>query len=129
VLLSASDILSKLRGVPGPAPILTGDIPVSSVNEPLPPQHDAASANKKNTGRQTVPISTLIMQQSMKEEEKCERNGPTEKRPAMRGTNGEVEVANSKSKEKMISNMSKTTIMQAHHGTKNKSGNKEAILA
>ena len=47
----------------------------------------------------------------------------------MRGPNDKIEDANTKSKEKMVSNMSKTTIMQAHHGTKNESGNKEAILA
>ena len=47
----------------------------------------------------------------------------------MRGTNNKIEDANTKSKEKMISTMSKSTIMQTHHGTKNGSGNKEAILA
>ncbi len=47
----------------------------------------------------------------------------------MRGTNNEIEDARNKSKKKMISTLSKSTIMQAHHGTKNVSGNKEAILA
>ena len=57
MLLSASDMSSKLRGVPGLAPMLTGDTPVSSVKEPLPPQHDAASASKKDTDEQTHPLS------------------------------------------------------------------------
>ena len=57
MLLSASDMLSKLRGVPGPAPMLTGDIPVSSVKEPLSPKHDAASASKKNTDERMRPLS------------------------------------------------------------------------
>ncbi len=47
----------------------------------------------------------------------------------MRGANDEMEDAKNQSKKKMISTMSKSTIMQAHHGTKNESGNKEAILA
>ena len=33
--------------------MLTGETPVSSVKEPLPPQHDAAPGSKKNTGKQT----------------------------------------------------------------------------
>jgi len=81
VLLSASDMSSKPRGVPG------------------------------------------------KEEEKCKENGPAKEQPAMRGTNDKMEDAKNQSKKKMISTMSKSTIMQAHHGTKNESGNKEAILA
>jgi hypothetical protein len=44
---------SKVRGVPGSATLLTGGTPVSSVKEPLPPKHDVASDNKKNTGKQT----------------------------------------------------------------------------
>ena len=47
----------------------------------------------------------------------------------MRGTNDEMEDAKNQSKKEMTSTMSKSTIMQAHHGTKNGSGNKEAILA
>jgi hypothetical protein len=54
----------------------------------------------------------------------------------MIGTNNIIEDAplredaKKKSKEKMISaTMSKPTIIQAHHGTKNESGNKEVILA
>ena len=47
----------------------------------------------------------------------------------MRRTNDEMENANNQSKKEVISAMSKSTIMQAHHGTKNESGNKEAILA
>ena len=62
MLLSASDLTSKLRGVPGPAPMLTGDIPVSSVKEPLPPQHDAASASKKNTDERMHHLSKSQLQ-------------------------------------------------------------------
>ena len=75
MLLSASDMSSKLRGVPGPAPMLTGDIPVPSVKEPLPPQHDAASASKKTTDEQTGPFSKSGMQQSTKEKEKKKSKG------------------------------------------------------
>ena len=57
VLLSASDMSSKPRGVPGPAPMLTGDIPVSSVKEPLPPQYDAASASKNITDERMHHLS------------------------------------------------------------------------
>ncbi len=62
MLLSASDMSSKLRGVPGPAPMLNGDIPVSSVKEPVPPQHDAASASKKDTDKRQGPLSESNMQ-------------------------------------------------------------------
>ena len=129
MLLSASDMSSKVRGVPGLAPMLTGDIPVSSAKEPLPPQHDAASVSMKDTDKRQGLLSKSNMQQSKKEEEKCKENGPIKEQPAMRGTNSKIEDARNKSKDKMISNMSKSTIMQAHHGTKNESGNKEAILA
>ena len=47
----------------------------------------------------------------------------------MRGTNDEIEDAKNQNKKKVIPTMSKPTIMQAHHGTENESGNKEAILA
>ena len=47
----------------------------------------------------------------------------------MRETYDEMEDAKNQSKKKVISTMSKSTIMQAHHGTENKSGNKEVILA
>ena len=40
-----------------------------------------------------------------------------------------MEDAKNQSKKKVISTMSKSTILQAHHGSKNESGNKEAILA
>ena len=66
--LSASDMSPKLRGVPGSAPTLIGDIPVSSVKEPLPPQHDAASASKKHTDERTHHLSKSDMQQSTKKE-------------------------------------------------------------
>ena len=62
MLLSASDMSSKLRGGPGSAPMLTGDIPVSSVKEPLPPQHDAASASKKNTDERMHHLSKSQVQ-------------------------------------------------------------------
>ena len=62
MLLSASDMSSKLRGVPEPAPTLTGDIPVSSVKEPLPPQHDAVSASKKTTDERMHPLSKRQVQ-------------------------------------------------------------------
>ena len=70
MLLSVSDMSSEPRGVPGSAPMLTGDIPVSSVKEPLPPQHDAASASKKITDERMHPLSKSDMQQSTKKEEK-----------------------------------------------------------
>ena len=70
MLLSARDMSLKPRGVPGPAPTLTGGIPVSSVKEPFPPQHDAASASKKHTDEQTHHLSKSDMQQSTKKEEK-----------------------------------------------------------
>ena len=47
----------------------------------------------------------------------------------MSGTNDEMEDAKNQNKKKVISTMSKSTIMQAHHGTENESGNKEVILA
>jgi hypothetical protein len=47
----------------------------------------------------------------------------------MRGTNNKVEDARNKSKEKMIPNMTKSTTVQAHHGTENQSDKKGAILA
>jgi len=47
----------------------------------------------------------------------------------MRETYDEMEDAKNQSKKEMISTMSKSTIMQTHHGTKNECGNKEAILA
>ena len=47
----------------------------------------------------------------------------------MRGTNNEIEDARNKSKKEMISNISKSTNMQAHHGTENESGNTEVIPA
>ena len=129
MLLSASDVSSKLRGVPGSAPMLTGDILVSSVKEPLSLQHDAASASKRDTDKQMHPLSKSSMQQCTKEEEKCKENGPAKKQPAMRGTYDEMEDAKNQSKKEIISTMSKSNIMQTHHGTKNESGNKEAILA
>ena len=70
MLLSASDMSSKPRGVPGPAPTLTGDIPVSSVKEPLPPKHDAASNSKKNTGKQKGYQPNKQQEDSSKEERK-----------------------------------------------------------
>ena len=47
----------------------------------------------------------------------------------MREMYDEMEDAKNQSKKKMISTMSKSTIMQAHHGIKIESGNKEVILA
>ena len=70
MLLSASDMSSKLRGVPDPAPMLTGDIPVSSVKEPLPPEHDVASDSKKNTGKQTGSQPNRQQEGNSKEERK-----------------------------------------------------------
>ena len=75
MLLSASEVLSKPRRVPGPALTMTGDTPVSSAKEPLPPQHGAASASKKNTDKQTGPFSKSAMQQSTKEKEKKKSKG------------------------------------------------------
>ena len=58
----ANRISPELRGLPGPAMMLTGYIPVSSAKEPLPPQHDAASASKKDTDKQMHPLSKSNMQ-------------------------------------------------------------------
>ena len=75
------------------------------------------------------PFSKRQVQYCTKEEEKCKENDPTKEQPAMRGTNDEIEDAKNQNKKKVISTMSKSTIMQAHHGTENESGNKEVILA
>ena len=58
------------RGVPGPATLLTGGTPVSSVKEPLPPKHDVASDNKKNTGKQTGSQPNKQRERNSKEERK-----------------------------------------------------------
>ena len=58
------------RGVPGPAMMLTGETPVSSVKEPLPPQHDAARVSKKNTGKQTGSQPNRQQEGNSKEEGK-----------------------------------------------------------
>ena len=58
------------RGVPGPAMLLTGGTPVSSVKEPLPPKHDAASDSKKNTGKQTGSQPNKQQEGDSKEERK-----------------------------------------------------------
>ena len=58
------------RGVPGPATLLTGVTPVSSVKEPLPPKHDAASDSKKNTGKQKGYQPNKQQEDSSKEERK-----------------------------------------------------------
>ena len=74
----------KPRGVPGPAPMLTGEKLVSSVKEPLPPQHDAASASKKNAGKQTGSQPNKQQEGYSKEERK---QGAPPQRPT---TNKEV---------------------------------------
>ena len=56
------------RGVPGPATMLTGGTPVPSVKEPLPPQHDVAFGNKKNTGKQTGSQPNRRQEEDSKEE-------------------------------------------------------------
>ena len=58
------------RGVPGSATLLTGVTPVSSVKEPLPPKHDVASDNKKNTGKQTGSQPNKQQEGNSKEERK-----------------------------------------------------------
>ena len=58
------------RGVPGPATMLTGGTPVPSVKEPLPPQHDVACGNKKNTGKQMGPQPNRQQEGNSKEERK-----------------------------------------------------------
>ena len=50
--------------------MLTGDTPVSSVKEPLPPKHDAASDSKKNTGKHIGPIFGKQQERSDTEEQK-----------------------------------------------------------
>ena len=50
--------------------MLTGGTPVPSVKEPLPPQHDVASGNKKNTGKQTDCQPNRQQEESSKEEHK-----------------------------------------------------------
>ena len=58
------------RGVPGSATLLTGVTPVSSVKEPLPPKHDAASDSKKNTGKQTGSQPIKRQEENSKEDRK-----------------------------------------------------------
>ena len=58
------------RGVPGPATLLTGGTPVSSVKEPLPPKHDAVFDSKKNTGKQTGSQPNKQQEGNSKEERK-----------------------------------------------------------
>ena len=50
--------------------MLTGDTPVSSVKEPLPPKHDVAFGNKKNTGKQTGSQPNRQQEGNSKEERK-----------------------------------------------------------
>ena len=64
--------------------MLTGGTPVPSVKEPLPPQHDVASGNKKNTGKQTGCQPNRQQEGSSKEERK---QGAPPQRPT---TNKEV---------------------------------------
>ena len=66
----ASEMSTELRGVSGSAMLLTSDTPVSSVKEPLPPQHDAASASKKNTDKQTGSQPNKRQEEGSKEERK-----------------------------------------------------------
>ena len=49
---------------------MTGDSPVASVKEPLPPQQDAASASKKNTGKQVGSQPNKRQEEGNKEERK-----------------------------------------------------------
>jgi hypothetical protein len=50
--------------------MLTGGTPVSSVKEPLPPKHDVAFGNKKNTGKQTGSQPNRQQEGNSKEEHK-----------------------------------------------------------
>ena len=50
--------------------MLTGGTPVSSVKEPLPPKHDVAFGNKKNTGKQTGSQPNKQQEGDSKEERK-----------------------------------------------------------
>ena len=50
--------------------MLTGETPVSSVKEPLPPQQDTASGSKKNTGKQTGSQPNRQQEGNSKEERK-----------------------------------------------------------
>ena len=50
--------------------MLTGGTPVPSVKEPLPPQHDVACGNKKNTGKQTGSQPNKQQERNSKEERK-----------------------------------------------------------
>ena len=70
MLPHASGLPPEPRGIPGPATLLTGETPVSSVKEPLPPQHDAASASKKNTGKLTGSQPSKRQEEGNKEERK-----------------------------------------------------------
>ena len=81
--------------------MLTGDIPVSFVKEPLPPKHVAASASKKDTDERMHPLSNPLVQKCTKEEEKCKEIGPAKKQPAMRETYDEMEDAKNQSKKKI----------------------------
>ena len=50
------------RGVPDLALMLTGDNTVIQAKELLPPQHDAASASKKDTDERMHPLSKCQVQ-------------------------------------------------------------------
>ncbi len=70
MLPRAKGLYPEPRGVPESAMLLTGDTLVSSVKEPLPPKHDAASDNKKNTGKQTGSQPNKQQERNSKEERK-----------------------------------------------------------
>ena len=57
--------------------MLTGGTPVPSVKEPLPPQHDVASGNKKDTGSRTGSKPNRQQEGSSKEERK--QGAPSQK--------------------------------------------------
>ena len=58
--------------------MLTGGTPVPSVKEPLPPQHDVASGNKKNTGKQVG--SKPSKQQESSDTEEHKQGAPPQRR-------------------------------------------------
>ena len=70
MLTRTNGLSPEPRGVPGPATMLTGGTPVSSVKEPLPPKHDAASDSKKNTDKQVGSKPSKQQERSDTEEQK-----------------------------------------------------------